>query len=143
MNYQIKCRLSGKVLFSLEVESMKLCVMTAVESGADLYGADLYGADLYGADLSCANLSSANLSGADLGSEEMTRAVRGRSIDIRQLKLWGACEEGLAWVTRTLDGAVTCADLYAHGKDAYIRWMEGRVLQMILKERGEKSTATV
>ena len=48
--FEIKNRFTGKVLFSLECGSLKLCVEAAVEVGADLYGANLRGADLYGAD---------------------------------------------------------------------------------------------
>ena len=64
MNFEIKHWVSGKVLFSLETENMKLCLEAAVKSGADLRGADLRGADLSGADLRDANLSGAHLRGA-------------------------------------------------------------------------------
>ena len=43
---EIKHRYSGAVLFSLETESIRLCLRAAVESGADLRGADLGGADI-------------------------------------------------------------------------------------------------
>jgi len=76
MKIKIKHRISGAVLFSLETESLKLCVEAAVKavanlsganlSGAYLSGANLSGANLYGADLSGANLSGADLSGANL-----------------------------------------------------------------------------
>ena len=66
MLFKIKHRFSGSVLFSLETESLKLCVEAAVKDGANLYGADLYGADLYGADLRGANLRGADLRGANL-----------------------------------------------------------------------------
>ena len=52
MKVEIKSWQSGAILFSLETESMKLCVEAAVRSGADLSGADLLGADLSGAYLS-------------------------------------------------------------------------------------------
>lgn len=81
MNFEIKNRFSGVVLFSLETESMKLCVEAAVKSrvnlsGADLRGAklpraELSGANLYRANLSWANLSEANLSGAELFGVEL------------------------------------------------------------------------
>ena len=71
MKYEIKHRFSGGVLFSLECESLKVCVEVAVKSRANLSGANLSGADLGsaylgGANLSGANLGSANLSGADV-----------------------------------------------------------------------------
>jgi len=50
MKFKIKARFDGAPLFSLETESMKLCVEAAVKSGAYLYGADLTGAYLTGAD---------------------------------------------------------------------------------------------
>jgi uncharacterized protein YjbI with pentapeptide repeats len=71
MKFEIKARFTSTVLFSLETESMRLCVEAAVKSranlsGAYLSGANLYGANLYGAYLSGANLSGAYLSGANL-----------------------------------------------------------------------------
>ena len=49
MNFQIKNRFSGAVIFSLETKNLKFCLEAAVESGADLGGADLRGAYLGGA----------------------------------------------------------------------------------------------
>jgi len=73
MLFEIKHRFSGSVLFSLETESLKLCVEAAVKGGADLgcaylRGAYLGSADLGGAYLGGADLRSAYLRGADLGS---------------------------------------------------------------------------
>ena len=51
MKIEIKSRWSGSVLFSLETDSMRLCLEAAAKSGANLYGADLRGANLRGADL--------------------------------------------------------------------------------------------
>jgi hypothetical protein len=64
---EIKHRFSGSVLFSLETESLKLCVEAAVKGGANLGGANLDGAYLDGANLGGANLGGANLDGANLG----------------------------------------------------------------------------
>ena len=64
MLFEIKHRLSGSVLFSLETESLKLCVEAAVKDGAYLGGADLDGANLDGAYLRGAYLRGANLDGA-------------------------------------------------------------------------------
>ena len=77
--FEIKHRYSGAVLYSLETESIKLCVEAAVKSWADLRGANLSGADLSWADLSRAdligaNLSRANLIGADLSWADLSRA---------------------------------------------------------------------
>ena len=47
--FEIKHRYSGAVLYSLETESIKLCLEAAVKSEADLRGAYLSRADLSGA----------------------------------------------------------------------------------------------
>ena len=52
MNFEIKSCYDGRVLFSLETKSIKLCVEAAVSSRADLSWANLSGADLSGANLS-------------------------------------------------------------------------------------------
>ena len=59
MKFEIKHRWSDLVLFSLETESLKLCVEAAVKSRANLSRANLCRANL-----SDANLCRANLSGA-------------------------------------------------------------------------------
>ena len=74
MMYEIKHRISGRVLFSLECGSLKLCVEAAVEAGADLAGADLAGADLAGADLVRANLAGADLADANLAGADLADA---------------------------------------------------------------------
>ena len=66
MLFEIKHRFSGSVLFSLETESLKLCVEAAVKSGAYLRGANLDGANLDGAYLRGAYLDGANLRGSKL-----------------------------------------------------------------------------
>lgn len=60
---EIKARWSGAVLFSLETESVKLCVEAAVKGGANLRSADLCSADLRGANLSSAKVDGFNLVG--------------------------------------------------------------------------------
>ena len=50
MKIEIKHRITGRVLFSLETESLKLCVEAAVRSIADLRGAYLRGCLLYTSD---------------------------------------------------------------------------------------------
>ena len=59
MNYEIKHRFTGAALFSLECDSLKLCVQAALESKANLRDANLSGADLRDADLRGADLSGA------------------------------------------------------------------------------------
>ena len=76
MIFEIKHKLSGKILFSIETETMKMAVEAAIKSNADLsYGnlsyANLSSADLSSADLNCADLSYANLSSADLRSADL------------------------------------------------------------------------
>ena len=84
MIFEIKHRFSGEVIFKLECESMKLCVVAALKSeanlseadlsGADLSGANLFGANLSEADLTRANLTRANLSEADLSEADLSGA---------------------------------------------------------------------
>ncbi len=61
MMCELKSRWSGKVLFGIETDSLKLAVEAAVKSRADLGGADLRGADLRWADLGGADLRGADL----------------------------------------------------------------------------------
>ncbi len=67
MKFEITHRFTGAVLFSLETESLKLCVEAAVKSNANLGDAYLGDANLGGANLGGANLRGANLGGANLG----------------------------------------------------------------------------
>ena len=71
MKIEIKSRWDASILFSLETESLKLCVEAAVKYRANLFGANLSSANLSGADLSRANLSSANLFGANLSGANL------------------------------------------------------------------------
>ncbi len=76
MKFEIKHKLSGKILFSIETETMKMAVEAAIKQKANLSYADLsytnlrsanlICADLRYADLRCANLSYADLSSANL-----------------------------------------------------------------------------
>ena len=99
MKFEIKSFINGSVLFSLETNSMSLCVEAAVKRGANLRGANLrganlrgayltsanlYGADLTGADLTGANLYGANLRGANLYGADLTGA------NLRGANLYGA-----------------------------------------------------
>ena len=71
MKYQILDMYSSIAQFELECDSLRECVVAAVNAGANLSGADLSGADLDGANLRSANLRSADLSGADLSGANL------------------------------------------------------------------------
>ena len=82
MIFKIKNRFTGHVLFSLETESLKLCVEAAVNDGANLDGANLDGANLDGANLRGANLRGANLRGANLDGANLDGAnLDGANLD--------------------------------------------------------------
>jgi len=89
MKFKIKHRFSGEVLFSMETESIKLCVEAAVKSRANLSWADLSGADLSGANLSWADLSGADLIGANLSWADLSWANLSRA-DLNGANLNGA-----------------------------------------------------
>ena len=84
MNFQIKNRFSGAILFSLETDDLKFCLEAAVKSSADLRGAYLRDAYLGGAYLRGAYLGGADLGGADLGGADL------RGADLRGADLGGA-----------------------------------------------------
>ena len=69
-------RSSGAVIFSVETDSMAVCLRAAIEAKANLRWANLSKADLSKADLSKANLSGANLSGANLSGANLVGAYR-------------------------------------------------------------------
>ena len=77
--FEIKHKYTGSMLFSLKCGSLRICVETAIKSGANLFmanlsGANLFRANLSGADLSRADLSRADLSGANLSGADLSRA---------------------------------------------------------------------
>ena len=86
---KIKHRLAGTVLFSLETESLRLCVEAAVKLKVDLSYANLSYADLSKVDLSYANLRYADLSYANLSYAKLRD-----DIIITQLPI---CIQGLTW----------------------------------------------
>jgi hypothetical protein len=114
MNFEIKHRFTGAVLFSLETKSLKLCVEAAVKSDAYLSDADLRGAylrgaylsDAYlsGAYLSDAYLSGANLRGADLSGADLRGAYL-RGADLSDADLRGAYLRGADLSGANLRGA--------------------------------------
>ena len=82
MEFSIKPRFSGSVLFEASVESLKACVELAINQRADLGGADLGGANLRGANLRGANLGGANLRGTDLRGANLWGANLGGAKNI-------------------------------------------------------------
>ena len=84
MQIEIKCRFTGRVLFSRTAEgnTIKATVEAAVSAranlaGANLTGAYLAGANLAGAYLAGAYLTGANLAGANLAGANLTGAYLG------------------------------------------------------------------
>jgi hypothetical protein len=99
MKFEIKHRISGAIIFSLETETFKLCVEAAVQQKldlrySDLSGSNLRGSDLRGSNLRYSNLSGSNLSGSDLrGSDLRYSDLRGsnlRGSDLRYSDLRGS-----------------------------------------------------
>jgi len=79
--FEIKHRLTGAVLFSLETKNMRLCVEAAVRTKTSLDGASLDGASLVGANLDGASLDGANLDGANLvGANLVGASLDGASL---------------------------------------------------------------
>ena len=74
MKFEIRHRITGAVLFSLETESLKLCVEAAVKSGCDLREIDLSGSDLRESDLRGCDLRGCDLSGSDLRGSDLNGA---------------------------------------------------------------------
>jgi hypothetical protein len=66
MKFEIKHRVTGAVLFSLECGSLKICVEAAIKARAYLADANLEGANLADANLAGAYLAGANLARAYL-----------------------------------------------------------------------------
>ena len=117
MKFEIKSYLTGSVLFSLETESMKLCVEAAVKQGAYLQGADLQGADLRGADLQGADLRGAYLQGADLRGAYLQGAkniaeVKDASIVFAQLSI--TPQEGAFVAWKKLQGGIIAKLVIPH-----------------------------
>ena len=95
---QIKNRFTGSLIFEYESENntIKVTLLEAIKSNANLNGADLNGADLRSAnlrsaDLYGANLHGANLNGADLYGANLHGAKDIPAIAIAQTRV---CAEG-------------------------------------------------
>ena len=109
IKFNVEKRFSTDIAFTAEIDcaedaprslKLRLAVLWAIKTKADLSEADLSGADLSGADLSGADLSWANLSSANL------RVIRG---DVWQILLQNHHEvDGLLLAVREgrIDGSV-------------------------------------
>ena len=104
MNYEIKRRYTGAVLYAGGGETLRDVVVAAVRRGAYLRDADLSGADLSGAYLRGAYLSDADLSGADLRGANLSGADL-RGADLRDADLSGADLRGANLCGANLCGA--------------------------------------
>jgi hypothetical protein len=89
MKIEIKHRLNGNIIFTGEFGSLKIAVVAAISSGANLSWANLFEADLSEANLSEANLSWANLSRANLFRANLFEADLFRA-DLSGANLFGA-----------------------------------------------------
>ncbi len=94
MQYEIKHRYRGAVLFAGEYDSLCDCVIAAAKARANLAGADLAraylaGAYLAGAYLAGANLADADLAGAYLADADLAGADLARA-DLARADLAGA-----------------------------------------------------
>jgi len=102
----------GPVLFSLECESLRICIEAAVKAGANLVGARLRGANLVGADLRGANLVGADLRGANLVGANLVGAnLVGANLVGANLE--GANLEGANLVGANLVGAYLAGAYFA------------------------------
>ena len=102
MQFEIKSWLDNSVLFSLETESLKLCVEAAIKSGASLVGASLDRARLVGASLVGASLDRASLVGARLDRARLDGAslVGARGLKYFPIQIGGHKH----WLCTTQDG---------------------------------------
>ena len=136
MLFEIKSRLNGSVLFSLERGSLRLCVEAAVRGGVSLAYANLTDADLTCADLTCANLRGANLIGANLTGANLTRADL-TGAELRGANLTGAELTGANLTCADLTGAdltgaeLTCANLTNVMAEVRIPSLHRRILAAI------------
>ena len=96
MKIEIRSRFDDSILFTAEVESVRVAIELAVNNNANLYGADLRSADLRSADLYGANLRSANLYGANLHSADL-RSANLHGADLPYYQVCPPSGEFIAW----------------------------------------------
>ena len=138
MIYEIKNRFTGAVIYTAEIEcdehasdavKLRLAVIAAYLSEADLSGANLCeanlrGAYLCGANLCGANLCEANLCGANLRGANLYEAnLCGANLCGANLR--GTDLSGANLCGTDLSGANLCgADLRAYGDMTYLRTLQ-------------------
>ena len=109
MKFEIKNRWSGQIIYQDEAESLKILVLAAIKTGANLQDANLSGANLSGANLSGANLRGANLSGANLQDANLQDAYLSgadlSSANLQDANLSGANLRGANLSGANLSGA--------------------------------------
>ena len=111
---EIKCRFTGKALFTHDGDSPKVAVEAAVSAGANLDGANLVGANLVGANLVGAYLVGANLVGANLDGGEVASGTR----PCLQIGPIGSRSAYLvSWITR--NGVFIKAGCFWGSRDAF------------------------
>jgi len=158
MKFEIKSRWNGSVLFSLETESLKLCVEAAVRARADLQGAYLRSADLQGAYLQGAYLQGADLQGADLQGADLQGAdlqgayLQGaylRSAYLQGADLQGAYLQGAYLQGADLQRAKNAEQAFAQTlivpEGSLIVWKRcnrGIIVKMRVPEDAKRSNAT-
>jgi uncharacterized protein YjbI with pentapeptide repeats len=107
--FEIRHRLTEKVLYSGEGENLREVIEKAVSEEANLQGANLQKADLWRANLQVANLQGANLQKADLWRANLQVAnLRGanlRGANLQKADLWRANLQGANLQGADLRGA--------------------------------------
>ena len=129
MRFEIKSYITGSILFSLETESMKLCVEAAVKQHAYLQGADLQGAYLQGAYLQGADLRGADLRGADLQGAD----------------LQGADLQGAKNITEVKDASIAFASFRITPQEgAFVGWkklLNGIIAKLVIPHDAKRMNA--
>ena len=153
MKYEIQS-VDGLILFSLETNSLSLCVEAAVKARADLSDAYLSGADLSDADLSDANLrwaylSDANLRCAYLGGADLSAACL-RGADLSGAYLSGADLRGADLSGANLRGAknipvLADAESRILPEGNLVGWKKCRdnvIVKLLIPQKAKRSNAT-
>jgi len=131
MLFEIKSWIDGKVLFSLDCGSMKLCAEAGVKAGADLSMANLSMANLSMANLSRANLSRANLSmanlyGANLSGANLSGAnLSGANLSRANLSMANLYGANLSWQSHDMLAEILRREA---GDDIKLRSFAGLIL---------------
>ena len=94
MIFEIKHKISGKVLFSAKGESFRSVVETAIKARVSLRDTDMRNADMQCADMRNADMRDADMRGADMRGANMRGAdmqcadMRGADWDFSCFPLW-------------------------------------------------------